>query len=80
LRAISNVSHASLAVDALAHQMIEIAVAWRLQFQRALTDVVERLVVNAKHLIGVLNLSANRRQSAVCAIDQQHQNLPIDEC
>jgi hypothetical protein len=44
-----------------AYQMVEIAVAWRLELECAEADIVESLVVDAKHLIGVLNLRISKQ-------------------
>jgi hypothetical protein len=35
--------------------MIEVTVAWVVEFERAEANIVERLVVDAKRFVGVLN-------------------------
>lgn len=49
----------------LRHEVIQIAVARVRQLQRAKADVVERLVVDAEHLIGILDQLVHRERCVV---------------
>jgi len=43
-------------ISSKTNQMIQIAVAWRFQFQCAKANVIQSFVINAKHFVSVLNL------------------------
>ena len=60
--------------DNLANQPVEVGVAWPLNIQIPPTDVVDRLVVNHKSTVAVLQ-GGVRTQSGVVGLDHGSSNL-----